>query len=47
VGTWSGLRWEAPALTAPDETVSDVVAYAGAYVAVGQLQITQGYEAAA
>ena len=47
VGTWSGLRWEAPALMAPYETVSDVVAYAGAYVAVGQLQITQGNEAAA
>jgi hypothetical protein len=45
-GTWSGLRWETPALTAPYETVADVVAFAGGYVAVGQLQTEHGNEAA-
>jgi hypothetical protein len=44
---WTALRWEAPALTAPHETISDVVAYGGGYVAVGQLQAAKGNEAAA
>lgn len=39
---WTGLRWAAPALTAPYETISDVVAWDGRYVAVGQLQETTG-----
>jgi hypothetical protein len=46
-GTWTSLRWEAPALTAPYETVADVAAYAGGFVAVGQLQTEHGNEAAA
>ena len=47
VGTWTGLRWEAPALTAPYETIADLVAYAGGVVAVGQLQTEHGNRAAA
>ena len=41
-GTWTGLRWEAPALTEPYEILADVVAWAGGYVAVGQFQNTKG-----
>ena len=37
-GTWIGLRWEAPTLGAPYESISDVVAWRDGYVAVGQSQ---------
>jgi hypothetical protein len=30
--SWTGLRWEAPALTAPNESIVDVAAYAGGVV---------------
>jgi hypothetical protein len=46
-GSWTGLRWEAPALTAPYETIADLVAFAGGVVAVGQLQTEHGNRAAA
>src|SRR5450756_601055 len=29
---WTGLRWEAPALTAPNASIVDVAAYAGGVV---------------
>jgi hypothetical protein len=41
-GAWTGLRWEAPALTAPYVSISDVVAWRGGYVAVGQSQNPKG-----
>jgi hypothetical protein len=46
-GAWTALRWDAPALTAPYETITDVVADGGGYVAVGQIQTAKGNEAAA
>ena len=44
---WTALRWAAPALTAPYESLSDVVEATGGYVAVGSFQnATGGVQAA-
>ena len=39
---WTSLRWSAPVLTAPYETISDIAAWNGGYVAVGQFQNNKG-----
>jgi hypothetical protein len=46
-GAWIGLDWRAPVELAPYESVFDVVAWGGGYVAVGQFQNTQGHGQAA
>lgn len=37
-GDWTALHWDAPGLTAPYESISDVVGWNGGYVGVGQFQ---------
>jgi hypothetical protein len=41
-GDWTGLSWSNPALSAPYDSIADVVAWKGSFVAVGQHQITTG-----
>lgn len=46
-GAWVGLDWQAPVELAPYESVFDVVAWGGGYVAVGQFQKPAGQGQAA
>jgi hypothetical protein len=46
-GAWVGLDWQAPVELAPYESVFDVVAWDGGYVAVGEFQNTAGHGQAA
>ena len=39
---WTALRWTAPALTAPYESITDVIAWGGGNIAVGSFQNQQG-----